>query len=396
MRIMWRGLELPGRVVRDEEVSNEVYGRFTVEPFEQGFGTTIGNSLRRVLLSSLEGAAITHVRITGVSHEFSSIDGVLEDVTDILLNVKEIVVGYDGVESKTLFVQRDTVGEVRAGDIVTDPSVSILNTDHLIATLTASVPFRAEFIVRTGRGYATANDNRAAEQELGVIPVDSAFSPVRRVRFRTEAMRVGQRTNYDRLILEVWTNGTVLPEDAVVEAGQILRKHLTPFVMYYELGEETVAPAEPLSLEPVSSIDAAMEELLNKPISVLNLSVRAGNCLEAARVTTLRELVAHSESELLRFRSFGKTSLTEVAHKLADLGLTLGMKPGGNDSESELVPAPGGPIDQGGFGMPRSVPEPSGPGTEDSPGEGKASSGDAEDSPASPSSGPMAAFTMDD
>ena len=397
MRIMWRGLELPGRVVRDEDVSSEVYGRFTVEPFEQGFGTTIGNSLRRVLLSSLEGAAITHVKIAGVSHEFSSIDGVLEDVTDILLNVKEIVVGYDGVESKTVTVQRDSTGEVKAGDIVTDPSIAIVNADHRIATLTADVPFRAEFTLRTGRGYATAADNRTAEQELGVIPIDSAFSPVRRVRFRTENMRVGQRTNYDRLILEVWTNGTVLPEDALVEAGLILRKHLTPFVMYFELGEATVTPAVPVQAEPEGAVDAGMEELLNKPISVLNLSVRAGNCLEAARVTTIRELVAHTQPELLRFRSFGKTSLMEVVHKLADLGLTLGMKPGGEDSESQPAPGLGVPPDQGGFGLPR-PPAPGAPAPDagNLPASGEAPSGGGEGSPTSPESGPMAAFTMDD
>lgn len=326
MRMMWRGLELPGRVSLDRETSDDSYGRFTIEPFEQGFGTTIGNSLRRVLLSSLEGAAITSVKIEGVSHEFACIDGVVEDVTDILLNIKGIVVRYDGEEPTTMSLARDEAGEVRAGDITCGPSLEIVNPDHLIATLTVDVPFHAEFRVARGRGYATAVDNRSPEQELGIIPVDSIFAPVIRVRYTTEAMRVGQRTNYDRLILEVWTNGSVRPEDALVEAALILRKHLNPFVMYHDIGEETVAHARHVPVEVSPSGDAARDEFLDKPLTVLNLSVRASNCLEAAKVHTLRELVTLTEGDLLRFRSFGKTSLHEVHRKLADVGLTLGMK----------------------------------------------------------------------
>jgi len=327
MRIKWRGLELPNRVIRDDAVSTESYGRFIIEPFEHGFGTTIGNSLRRVLLSSLEGAAVTTVKIDGVSHEFMSLDGVLEDVTDILLNIKGIVLWLDGEGPKTMILERNTAGEVSARGIVTDPSITIENPNHHIATLTSNVSFRAEMTVRTGRGYATAADNRSADQPLGMIAIDSVFSPVRRVRYRTEDMRVGQRTNYDRLILEVWTNGILLPEDALVEAGLILRKHLNPLVFYHELGDQTATPVRPVieSSQPILSADS---DLLNKPVSVLNLSVRASNCLEAARITTLGQLVSRTEADLLRFRSFGKTSLHEVQRKLAEIGLALGTRPG--------------------------------------------------------------------
>lgn len=327
MRIRWRGLELPSRVIRDEAVSTDSYGRFVIEPFEQGFGTTIGNSLRRVLLSSLQGAAVTTVKIDGVSHEFTSIDGVIEDVTDILLNIKGIVLILDGDESKKISVQRDTAGEIRAGDIVADSSVTVANADHLIATLTADVHFHAEMTVVKGRGYATGSDNRATDQELGVIPVDSIFSPVLRVRFRTEDMRVGQRTNYDRLILEIWTNGTLMPEDALVEAGLILRKHLNPLVTYYDLGDQLVMPSEPV-VEPTTSECTGLQELLDKPVSILNLSVRASNCLEAAKIATLSQLVGRTEAEMLRFRSFGKTSLHEVQRKLSEIGLSLGLQIG--------------------------------------------------------------------
>lgn len=333
MRIRWRGLELPSRVVRDEATSTDYYGRFTIEPFEHGFGTTIGNSLRRILLSSLEGASVTTVKLAKVSHEFTTIPGVVEDVTDIVLNVKGIVLRMDGEGSRTMMVSRETAGEVKAGDIVTDPSITIINPDHHLATLTTNTSFKIDMTVRGGRGYATANDNRSPDQELGVIPIDSTFSPVIRVRFRTEDMRVGQRTNYDRLIMEVWTNGTIRPEDALVEAGLILRKHLNPFVMYYDFGHDVVTSARP-SIEATNFANAGPQEILNNPVSVLNLSVRASNCLEAAGIKSLRELVSRSEADLLRFRSFGKTSLHEVQRKLSDMGLRLGMNSSWNEGES--------------------------------------------------------------
>ncbi|MGB2987517.1 MAG: DNA-directed RNA polymerase subunit alpha [Phycisphaerae bacterium] len=365
MRIRWRGLELPSRVVRDEAVSTESYARFLIEPFEQGFGTTIGNSLRRVLLSSLEGAAVTTVKIDGVSHEFTSIDGVLEDVTDILLNIKGIVLRLDGDESKRMSVQRNTIGEVRAGDIVADPAITIVKPDHVIATLTADVNFHVEMTVAKGRGYKTGSENRAADQELGVIPVDSIFSPVLRVRYRTEDMRVGQRTNYDRLILEVWTNKTVSPEDALVEAGLILRKHLNLFVMYHDLGDQVVSPTQ-ASFELPPPENSALEELLGRSVSMLNLSVRASNCLQAARITTLRELVSRAQADLLRFRSFGKTSLHEVQRKLAEVGLQLGMTTDQGAPTSEGAPADEATPDttdasDAGFAGDSSVPAETGP-----------------------------------
>ena len=326
MRIRWRGLELPSRVVRDEAVSTDSYGRFVIEPFEQGYGTTIGNSLRRVLLSSLEGAAITTVKIAGVSHEFATMDGVLEDVADILLNIKGLVLRMDGDETKKIRVSRETAGPVKAGDIISDASVAVIDPDHVICTLTADVKFHADMTVAKGRGYATGSDNRGAEQELGVIPIDSIYSPVLRVRYHTEDMRVGQKTNYDRLILEIWTNGTVFPEDALVEAGLILRKHLSPIVMYHQMGSAVVTPS-PHPVAPFNPApDPALDALLKRPVSSLNLSVRASNCLEAAKIGTVGQLVERTESELLRFRSFGKTSLHEVHRKLEELGLRLGLR----------------------------------------------------------------------
>jgi DNA-directed RNA polymerase subunit alpha len=325
MRIRWRGLELPTTVVHDDAVSTDTYGRFIVEPFERGFGTTVGNSLRRILLSSLEGAAVTSVKIAGAAHEFTSLPGVLEDVTDIILNVKGLVVKIRGDDThKTATLSADKAGEIRAERIEPEAGLEIFNQDRLICTLTDDVSFHMELTAGRGRGYRMAEENEGPEQEIGVIPVDSAFSPVMRVRYRTEDTRVGQRTNYDRLILEVWTKGTVTPEDAVVEAAKILRKHLNPFVMYYELGEELVhEAAAPPAAE--AKVDSELQAKLARSISELDLSVRANNCLESARISTIGELVRKTESDLLRVRSFGKTSLREVRRKLADLGLSLGM-----------------------------------------------------------------------
>lgn len=338
MRIRWRGLELPGAVARDEAVSTDMFGRFTIEPFEQGFGATIGNSLRRVLISSLEGAAVTSLKIEGVAHEFSSIDGVLEDVTDIILNVKGIIVGYDGEGFKTMSVERTTAGVVLAGDLKTDPAVTVVNADHVIATLTADVPFKMELTVGSGRGYASAAENRRPDQEVGMLSVDSVFSPVSRVRFRSEDMRVGQRTNYDRLILDVWTDGTISPENALVEAGLILRKHLNPFVLYHELSAESVHPTQSTIVDANAPESSALDELLDRPVSTLNLSVRSSNCLEGARIQTIRELVGRTDADLLRYRSFGKTSLQEVDAKLGEIGLSLGMKVDGGAVPQDSVP----------------------------------------------------------
>jgi DNA-directed RNA polymerase subunit alpha len=385
MRIRWRGLELPSRVIPDKSSSTDSYGRFVVEPFEQGFGTTIGNSLRRVLLSSLEGAAVTTAKITGVSHEFACMEGVLEDVTDILLNIKGIRLKLDRDTEKVMKVQRTTAGEVRAGDIETDPAVTIINPDHLIATLTTDVNFELEMTVGKGRGYAMASENRAGEPEWGVIAVDSVFSPVIRVRFRTEYMRVGQRTNYDRLILEIWTNGSILPEDALVEASLILRKHLNPLVMYHDLGDRTVEHVQRRT-ELGDSHASGMDELLDSSVSLLNLSVRASNCLETARISTLRELVSRTEPELLRFRSFGKTSLHEVHRKLADLGLALGMGRGSSPELGETNPTDTGSV-------PSPAPE-EGNSADDGDASSPARTGEVPESSSPPGGGPMEAFTM--
>ncbi|MFW6155238.1 MAG: DNA-directed RNA polymerase subunit alpha [Planctomycetota bacterium] len=324
MRIRWRGLELPTRVVSDQEVSTPTYSRFMVEPFERGLGTTIGNSLRRVLLSSIEGAAVTSVKISGAAHEFQSMPGVMEDVTDIILNVKSLIVKMHTAGSKRMVVRSTVKGSVTADMIEADPAIEVINRDLVLATLSDNVDFEMEMTVDSGRGYVPAAElmPEEAEQEIGVIHVDASFSPVTRVRYQTEATRVGQKTNYDRLILEVWTNGTVTPEMAMVEAGKILRKHLNPFVQYFDLGAEL--PSGPPA-EQTSQADQELAEKLAMPIEDLDLSVRASNCLQSAEVNTVGDLVKMNEADLLKVRSFGKTSLREIKRKLADIGLTLGL-----------------------------------------------------------------------
>jgi len=331
MRVTWRGLELPTRVEKDTVISTDKYGRFYIEPFERGFGTTVGNSLRRVLLSSLEGSAVTSIKVNGVDHEFTSMAGVLEDATDIVLNVKSLVVRLQGEGPKTMTVSKNKAGVVTAADVVADPAIEIFNEEAVLATLTEDIPFEMEMVVENGRGYVPVAERIADtdrfDQEIGRIHVDAVYSPVTRVRYTTENTRVGQRTNYDRLIMEIWTNGTVSPELALVEAAKILRKHINPFVQYFELGEETVA-GEVLQEEPAPAVDEELEAKLNTPIQELELSVRASNCLESAKIETVRELVVMNEAELLKIRSFGKTSLREIKRKLADVGLTLGAKDG--------------------------------------------------------------------
>jgi len=329
MRITWRGLELPTRVERDTGVSSDKYGRFFIEPFERGFGTTIGNSLRRVLLSFLEGSAVTSIKAVGINHEFTSIEGITEDVTNIVLNVKNLVVRLQDQGPKTMKVSVKKTGVITAADIVADPAIEVINKDMVIATLTKNVNFEMEMVVENGRGYMPASERIAAmdrfDQEIGVILVDAVYSPVTRVRYTTEDTRVGQRTNYDKLILEIWTNGTITPEMALVEAAKILRKHINPFVQYFELGEETVA--EQIAEEEVTEeeIDEELIEKLKTPVQELELSVRANNCLEAVKVETVGQLVQMNEADLLKIRSFGKTSLREIKRKLADIGLPLGM-----------------------------------------------------------------------
>jgi DNA-directed RNA polymerase subunit alpha len=336
MRVTWRGLELPTRVERDPIVSTDRYGRFYIEPFERGFGTTVGNSLRRVLLSSLEGSAVTSIKIAGVDHEFTSIPGVMEDTTDIVLNVKSLVIRLQGEGPKVMKVSANKAGVVTAAHIVSDPAIEVINKDAVLATLTENVNFEMEMVVENGRGYVPVSDRIADadrfEQEIGRIHLDAVYSPVTRVRYTTENTRVGQRTNYDKLILEIWTNGTISPEMALVEAAKILRKHINPFVQYFELGEETVAGEVPTEV-PEKQVDQELEAKLNTPIQELELSVRASNCLESVKVETVRQLVQMTDADLLKIRSFGKTSLREIKRKLADIGLSLGMKDVAKPSE---------------------------------------------------------------
>lgn len=322
MHIRWRGLELPSQVICDASTLTRTYGKFIAEPFERGFGTTVGNGLRRILLSSLEGSAVTQIKVHNAQHEFTTMEGVLEDVTDIVLNIKSLVVKNHSDSTKVLRVERKTAGEVRASDIETDESVEIINKDLLIATLTTDVPFVVEMVVENGRGYVSATEQAEQVHEIGIIPIDAVFSPVTRVRYDVEETRVGQKTNYDKLTIEIWTDGSVGPEMAIVESAKILRKHLTPFVQYTHLGPQVHAAAR--GGQPTG--DAALESKLNMPLADLNLSVRASNCLESENIMTVRDLVIRSEDQLLEVRNFGETTLAEVQQKLRDLNLHLGMR----------------------------------------------------------------------
>lgn len=332
MRIRWRGLELPSQVVCDRATLTPTYGKFIAEPFERGFGVTIGNSLRRIMLSSLEGSAVTRVKLQGAQHEFTTLPGVVEDVTDIVLNVKSLVVKNHSQQTRVLVLDKSSRGVVTGADIQTDESVEVINKDHVLATLTDDVPFHMELVVENGRGYVPAMELSAQVQEIGVIPVDAAYSPVVRVRYEVEETRVGQKTNYDKLTLEIWTNGSITPEMALVESAKILRKHLNPFVQYNELGSKVHAETRSAGF---GALDPALEAKLNMSLAELSLSVRATNCLESEHINTLRDLVACTEDQLLEVRNFGETTLNEVKEKLADLGLRLGMK---------LPPAPASPL----------------------------------------------------
>jgi DNA-directed RNA polymerase subunit alpha len=325
MRIRWRGLELPSRVVCVKEKLTDTFGEFHAEPFERGFGHTVGNSLRRILLSSLEGSAITKIKIQGVQHEFSTIPGMVEDITDLVLNLKLLVVKNHTDQPKTIRIERDRRGVVTAADILHDETVEIVTPDHILCTLTDDVPFHVEMTVENGRGYRTAAEGHTDDLEVGAIPIDALFSPVRRVEYLVENTRVGQRTNYDKLILRIWTTGVLDPEMALVEAAKILRKHLNPFVQYFEPGPGL--PAEGVSPDGQRDafVDAELERKLNMSLAELELSVRATNCLETENINTVRDLVTRTEDQLLQVRNFGETTLKEVKNKLEEIGLHLGM-----------------------------------------------------------------------
>ncbi len=322
MHVKWRGLELPSSVQLDHHTISSTYGKFIAEPFERGFGTTIGNGLRRVLLSSLEGSAVTQIKIRGAQHEFTTLEGVLEDVTDIVLNVKSLVVKNHSDSTRVITVERSTAGLITGADVETDADVEIINKEHVLATLTADVPFMMEMVVENGRGYVPHTEHSARDHEIGIIPVDAIFSPVVRVRYDIEETRVGQKTNYDKLNLEIWTDGSIGPELALVEAAKIFRRHLNPFVQYNELGRQVHATAR----GGPGSAEAQLETKLNQTVADLRLSVRAANCLEGEGIMSIRDLVLRNEDQLLEIRNFGETTLSEVREKLANLGLHLGMR----------------------------------------------------------------------
>ncbi|MCU0723024.1 MAG: DNA-directed RNA polymerase subunit alpha [Planctomycetes bacterium] len=325
MRIRWRNLEIPSRVLPLPEKSTERFAEFIAEPFERGFGVTVGNSLRRILLSSIEGTAVTAIRIRGVKHEFSTLPGVIEDVTEIVLNLKRLLVRLHTDKPKVLKLEVKRKGPVTAADLVGDSEAEVVNPDLPLCTLSDSVPFAMDLDVRRGRGYVTAEENQPEEPEIGTIYVDSVFTPVHRVKYWTENTRVGKRTNYDRLHMAIWTNGTIAPENALVEASKILRKHLNPFVQFHQAGEEIDRDKGKDEGEQEGEKKQEILDKINRPVSDLDLSVRASNCLEAEGITTIRDLVSHTEDEMLEVRNFGKTSLKEVKKKLGDLGLDLGM-----------------------------------------------------------------------
>lgn len=322
MHIRWRGFELPSAVTCDAAVLTPTYGKFVAEPFERGFGVTVGNSLRRVLLSSLEGSAITQIKVRHAQHEFTTIPGVLEDVTDIVLNVKSLVVKNHSDSTRVVTVERNTSGVITGADVQTDSDVEIINKNHVLATLTDNVPFMMEMVVENGRGYVPSTEHSTGDHEIGIIPIDAVYSPITRVRYLVEETRVGQKTNYDRLTLEIWTNGAINPEMALVEAAKILRKHLNPFVQYSELGPKVFAPTRGGAVGG----DGVQDAKLGMSLAELKLSVRAMNCLESENIHTVRDLVQKTEDQLLEVRNFGETTLTEVKEKLHELGMYLGMR----------------------------------------------------------------------
>jgi len=320
MGVKWRDFQMPKRLDCDESSYSSTYGRFIAEPFERGYGVTLGNSLRRILLSSLEGSAVTSMIIEGVQHEFSTIPGIMEPVTDVVLNVKGLVLRSYSKVPKSVYIKKDQKGEVRAKDIICDETVEVINPDHLIATLTEDVPFNVEMEVCRGRGYVPAEVNKKETDIIGSIAIDSIFTPIVKVNYTVENTRVGQRTDYDRLILEIWTNGSINPKEALLYGANICQRHLDVFVSYGQLPEEEEEEEE------ISAEEQAMYEKLRLPISELELSVRSANCLKDANIKTIADLVKKTESELLSFRNFGKKSLTEINDLLKVMGLHLGMK----------------------------------------------------------------------
>ncbi|MCY3774622.1 MAG: DNA-directed RNA polymerase subunit alpha [Candidatus Aminicenantes bacterium] len=312
-----REFQKPNKLFYDPDTLTATLGQFHAQPFERGFATTVGHSLRRVLLSAIEGAALTAVKIDGVLHEFSSIPGVREDVTDIIMNLRQVPLILHSGEPKTLHLEAAGEGEIKSGDFKPDPDVEILDSDIHIATLNQEASITMEVRVKNGRGYVPANENHDEDLSLGYIAMDSVHSPVRRANFHVEAARLGQSTEYERLNLEVVTNGSVAPQDAVAQAAQILKEHLFMFINFEEDSEEDVVEEDE---------DQAVNENLIKPVEELELSVRAYNCLKNASVETIGELVVKTEAEMLKTKNFGRKSLSEIKELLAEMGLSFGMK----------------------------------------------------------------------
>lgn len=319
MGISMKNFEMPKKLVLEDATAEPNYGKFIAEPFERGYGATVGNSLRRVLISSIEGTAVTSVKFHGVQHEFTAIKGVLEDVPQVIMNIKKLILRSHFKTPKPIVIDVDKKGDVTAKDIKTDETVEILNPDLHIATLTKPTRFQVEMEVARGRGYVPAERNKKEGQSIGVVPIDSIFTPVKKVNFYVENTRVGQMTDYDKLILEVWTNGAMDPKEALLYASNILQRHLDIFVGFGKLPEEEEVQEE-------TAEQKQMREKLKIPISELELSVRSCNCLKEARIKTIGDLVRRTEIEMLQYRNFGKKSLAEINKILGDLGLSLGMK----------------------------------------------------------------------
>ncbi|HCC56569.1 MAG TPA: DNA-directed RNA polymerase subunit alpha [Solibacterales bacterium] len=326
---MYKGFQKPKRLVSNTDTLTERFGQFTAQPFQRGFGTTIGNSLRRVLLSSIEGAAITAVRIEGVEHEFSPIPGVVEDATDIILNLKQIPFKVMGEGVKTVRIVVDQPGEVLSGQIQTDADVEVLDRNLHVATVSEGGKLNVEMRIKSGRGYVSADKNFDEDLAIGFIPIDSVHSPVRKVNYNVEAARLGQMTDYDKLTLEVWTNGAVSPQDAIGFAAKLVKDHMTIFINFEELPEAADEPSE-------RGMDK-MGDQLNRSVEELELSVRSYNCLKNANIQTIGELVQKSEAEMLRTKNFGRKSLNEIKEILHTMGLALGMRP---DATGRLVAPP--------------------------------------------------------
>lgn len=318
MGIAWKDFEMPKRLICNEATLTDTYGSFTTEPFERGYGVTIGSSLRRMLISSIEGTAVTSIKIDGIHHEFSTLPGVVEDVAQIILNVKKLVLRSHTRQPKTISIDKHEKGPIMAGDINTDETIEVVNPDLCIATLSKNMRFHMEMKIARGRGYLSAEKNKAEGKSIGDIPIDSLFSPVKNINFIVENTRVGRITDYERLILNIWTNGAINPKDALSYAANILQRHLDIFVGFGTLPEDETTQEE--------EIERDLNEKLLLPLSDLELSVRSANCLREAKITTMGELVTKTESEMLKYRNFGRKSLSEIEDLLRGMGLSLGMQ----------------------------------------------------------------------